>query len=141
MQDGGRILGIDYGSKRIGVALSDPTRVIAQSLCTLEHDESLYDTLEDLIREHDVVLVIVGLPYAPDGGLGRKGKEVMSFIDGLREHIDVPVETWDESFTTVEAHKAMIASGMKKKARREKTRVDAIAAQILLQEYLESSTV
>jgi len=133
-----RILGIDYGSRRIGIALSDPLGIIAQGLCAIDNDEEAFETVEDIIRDQHVGRVVVGVPYAPDGGLGRKGKEVMEFVDRLQANVDVPVETWDESFTTVEAHRRMRDAGMKQRRRREKGRVDEMAARILLQEYLEN---
>jgi putative holliday junction resolvase len=132
-----RILGVDYGTKRIGLALSDPMGIIAQGLCTIDNDDDAFNTVEDIVRDQHVARIVVGVPYAPDGGLGRKGEEVMEFIERLRENVDVPVETWDESFTTVTAHRQMRDAGMKKRRRGEKGRADEMAARILLQEYLE----
>jgi putative Holliday junction resolvase len=137
MNNDQRILGIDYGTRRIGIAISDPMGIIAQGLCTIDNDEDTCEAVEDIIRDQHVGRIVVGVPYAPDGGLGRKGEEVMEFLDRLRAHVDVPVETWDESFTTVEAHRQLRAAGMKKKRRGEKGRADEMAARILLQEYLE----
>jgi putative Holliday junction resolvase len=134
-----RTLGLDYGSRRIGIALSDPLGIIAQGLCTIDNDEDAFDAVEDIIRDQHVGRVVVGIPYAPDGGLGRKGEEVMEFVERLRAHVDVPVETWDESFSTAEAHRRMREAGMKKARRREKGRADEMAARIILQEYLENT--
>ena len=137
METDNRILGIDYGSRRIGIALSDPMGIIAQGLCTIDNDEDAFEAVEDIIRDQHVARIVVGVPYAPDGGLGKKGEEVMEFVERLRANVDVPVETWDESFTTVTAHRQMREAGMKKRRRGEKGRADEMAARILLQEYLE----
>ncbi len=137
MVDAGRIMGIDYGAKRVGVAMTDPLRVIAQGAGTVPNDPHLLDTLAGLVREQGVSCIVVGMPYAPDGGLGAKGKEVGLFVEALRQAVSVPVETWDESFSTVEAHKALRAGGMKRKQRQQKPRIDEMAARLLLQDYLE----
>ncbi len=134
----GRILGIDYGSRRVGLAVSDPLRIIAQGVGTIDNDQELYNRIAAVIRGQDVVLILVGMPYAPDGGEGGKGLEVRAFIENLRRTTLVPIEAWDESFTSVNAQSAMIASGMKRKKRRLKGRVDEMAARLLIEEYLES---
>ncbi len=134
----GRILGIDYGSRRVGLAVSDPLRIIAQGLGTVDNDTMLLDRIATVIREQEVTLILVGMPYAPDGGEGGKGAEVRGFIENLRRTTVVPLETWDESFTSVNAKSAMIESGMKRKKRRLKGRVDEMAARLLIEEYLES---
>lgn len=137
MKNSGRVLGIDYGSKRVGVAMTDPLRVIAQGVGTLDNAPELLDKLKTVIEEQGVVLVVVGMPYAADGGMGQKALEVQRFIDALRAVVAVPVETWDESYSSVAAQRALIGAGMRKKQRREKRRVDEMAARLLLQEYLE----
>ncbi len=132
----GRILGIDYGTKRVGVALSDPLGIIAGGAGTLANDASVLDRLAEIVRGEEVVCVVVGMPYAPDGGKGAKASEVEAFIEDLRRHVRVKIETWDESFTSVDAHRAFIETGMKRKKRRQKPRVDEMAARLMLQEYL-----
>jgi putative holliday junction resolvase len=134
----GRVLGIDYGSKRVGLALSDPLRVLASGAGVLPNSRSLISTLACFVAEHFVVEVVVGMPYAPDGGAGQKGREVEEFILHLRGAMSVPVATWDESFTTVEASAAIRRGGMKKKQRQKKGVLDEMAARLLLQEYLDS---
>jgi putative Holliday junction resolvase len=134
----GRILGIDYGSRRVGLAVSDPLRIIAQGVGTVDNDPKLYERIAAVIREQEVALILVGMPYAPDGGEGGKGGEVRAFIENLRRSTVVPIETWDESFSSVNARGAMIASGMKRKKRRIKGRVDEMAARLLIEEYLEN---
>jgi len=134
----GRILGIDYGSTRVGLAVSDPLRIIAQGVGTIDNDDRLYDRIAVIIREQEVALILVGMPYAPDGGEGGKGREVRGFIENLRRTTAVPIETWDESFSSVNAQSAMIHAGMRRKKRRVKGRVDEMAARLLIQEYLDS---
>ncbi len=134
----GRVLGIDYGSRRVGLALSDPLRVIAGGAGVLQNSPVLITTLARFVDENQVVVVVVGMPYAPDGGSGKKGEEVGRFIRQLQEAIAVPVTTWDESFTTVEAGAALRNGGMKKKQRRRKGVLDEMAARVLLQEYLDA---
>lgn len=134
----GRVLGIDYGSRRVGLALSDPLRVIAQGAGTLDNDAALIDRLAALIAEQGITLIIVGMPYAANGGKGAKAVEIDRFIDRLKRSVHVAVETWDESYSSVAAHRVFIEGGMKRKKRQEKSRVDEMAARILLQEFLEN---
>ncbi len=132
----GRIMGIDFGSKRVGVAVSDPLGIIAGGAGTLANDGSLLERLATIVREQDVVRVVVGMPYAPDGGTGAKGAEVEAFIGELRKRVTVAIDTWDESFSSVDAHRTFVETGMKRKKRRQKPRVDEMAARLMLQEYL-----
>ncbi len=134
----GRVLAIDYGAKRVGVAVSDPMRVIPREVGTLENDGQLVRRVGDIAREEGAVLIVVGMPYAPDGGKGETARAVDAFIGMLRQAIPLPVETWDESYTSQDARRAFIAGGMKRKQRRQKERVDAMAARLLLQDYLEN---
>lgn len=133
----GRILSIDYGTKRVGVAISDPMQIIARGVTTLNNDGTLLEELGTLSRQQDVSLIVVGMPYSDDGGRGAKAKEVERFIERLKTAIDLPVDTWDESNSSVDAHRVFIETGMKRKKRREKKRVDEMAARLLLQEYLD----
>ena len=134
----GRVMGIDYGRRRVGIALSDPLRVLARGGGTIANGPGLLDELGAIIRQEEVVRIVVGMPYAPDGGLGAIGVEVQEFIAALRTAVAVPVETWDESFTSVKAQQSFIETGMKKKHRRQKGRIDEMAARLLLQDYLEN---
>jgi len=135
----GRVLGIDYGTRRVGIAVSDPLRILTRGLGTLENAPGLLERIAEKVREEQVLLIVVGMPFAPDGGPGAKGEEVAQFIRLLRDHVPVPVEVWDESFTSVDARRAFIDGGMKKRKRQQKGRVDEMAARLLLQEYLEST--
>ncbi len=135
----GRLMGIDYGTRRVGLAVSDPLRIVTRGIGTLENTPALADAIAGRVSEEQVVLVVVGMPFAPDGGPGAKGEEVGRFIETLRARISVPVEVWDESFTSVDARQAFIEGGMKKRKRQEKGRVDEMAARLLLQGYMEST--
>jgi len=136
--EAGRILGVDYGSKRVGVSISDPLRVIASGVATLANDETLLLRLGELVRKQEVVKIVVGMPYSADGGKGAKAREVDAFIDRLQMVVDVPIDTWDESYSSVRAHEVFIETGMRKKKRQEKARVDEMAARLMLQEYLQN---
>ncbi|MGB2960422.1 MAG: Holliday junction resolvase RuvX [Bacteroidota bacterium] len=135
----GRILGIDYGSKRVGIAVSDPLQMLARGLSTLVNDSGLLDRIRTIVGEEGAVRVVVGMPYAPDGGLGEKAREVDRFVRDLRRMLEVSVDTWDESFSSKDARAAFQKAGMKRKKRQEKGRVDRMAASLMLQEYLDRS--
>ncbi|HTY58016.1 MAG TPA: Holliday junction resolvase RuvX [Bacteroidota bacterium] len=135
----GRVMGIDYGTRRVGLAVSDPLRILTRGLGAIDNTPGLLEAIARAAGEEQVVLIVVGMPYAPDGGPGAKGEEVGRFIEALRSRVSVPVEAWDESFTSVDARQAFLEGGMKRKKRREKGRVDEMAARLLLQGYLEST--
>ena len=135
----GRILSIDYGEKRVGVAMSDVTRLIAQGVATLKNDEDLFENLVQIIRKEEIVRIIVGMPYTGNGGKGKKALEVEEFIKQLKQHTSIDIDTWDESYSSVNAHRAFIDIGMKKKKRQQKYRVDEMAARLMLQEYLDDA--
>jgi putative Holliday junction resolvase len=136
----GKVLSIDYGTKRIGVAASDPTRLIARGVATIQNDAHTFEKLLNILKREEAVLIIVGIPYAADGGKSRKALEVEEFIKRLKQHTSITIETWDESYSSVNAHRAFIDIGMKKKKRQQKSRVDEMAARLMLQEYLDSKT-
>ena len=133
----GRVLGIDYGSRRVGISLSDPLRIIASGAGVIQNTPSLVNHLARIVDDQHVVLIVVGMPYAPDGGTGKKGEEVLRFIQRLESVVTIQVATWDESFTTVDAGAAIRKAGMKKKQRRQKGVLDEMAARLMLQEYLD----
>jgi len=135
----GRVLGIDYGTMRLGLAVSDPLRVVAGGVAAIPHDDHLMERLTDIVRELHPVLIVVGIPYAPDGGKGTMAKEIEGFIGELQTRLGIPVQTWDESQSSVKAQEVLRASGMRVRRRRERGRVDTMAARILLQEFLEEN--
>lgn len=132
-----RIMGIDYGEKRTGIAVSDPLGITAQGLPTIEHTHIREDIQKilNIIREKEVNEIVVGLPKHMDNSLGEKTKAVMAFVDLLKKHVAIPVNTIDERLSTVRAHKAMLEGDLSRKKRKD--RVDMIAAQLILQGYLD----
>jgi putative holliday junction resolvase len=134
----GRILALDLGKKRIGLALSDPLGITAQGLPTLERTTIREDiaALGKLIEEKDVALVLLGYPLHMTGKEGRQAEYTRDFAARLRDRLGVEIRLWDERLTTVEAQRVLRASGIsiEKRARA----VDRVAAQILLESYLDS---
>lgn len=135
-----KVLGIDFGTRRIGTSLSDPLRIIAQAGATLKNDASLWKRLIELIEDNDVEMIVVGMPYTLKGEKGPKAKEVDSFIQTLKTKTRVSIVTWDERFTSTIAHQTMLRMGTKKAVRQDdKGRIDAMAAAIMLQSFLDST--
>ena len=132
-----RVLGLDLGSKRIGVALSDPEGAIASPLTTLERKGGVRDlaALTELVRAHEVGEIVVGLPLHMDGRRGPEAEAAKRFARSLAEATGLPVDTLDERWTTVEAERALRESGRRGKKRRAV--IDAVAASILLRTWLE----
>jgi len=133
-----RILGIDYGSERIGLALSDPLGVLARPHETLRNDPTLWHRLKSIVAAEHVLQIVVGMPLNLKGKKGKKAEEVEVFIERLKAETRADVTTWDERFTSTMAHQTLIAMGTTRKSRQnDKGRVDAMAAAILLQSYLD----
>ena len=132
-----RYLGLDVGDKHVGVALSDETGTIASGLDTFQRVGPRKDVkaVLDLVRKHEAGEVVVGLPRKLDGTLGPQAEKVLAYMEDLRGAVRVPVVPWDERFTTVIAHDAMIEAGMSRKAR--KSVVDKVSAILILQNYLD----
>ncbi|MCQ2207839.1 MAG: Holliday junction resolvase RuvX [Paludibacteraceae bacterium] len=135
----GRILAFDYGKKRIGIAVTDPLKMIANGLDTVSPNE-VYKFIENYIANEQVELFVVGLPKTVKNEPSESMKYIEPFVKALKNKFPaIPVEMHDERFTSVLAHQAMIVGGVKKKERREnKELVDKISATIILQSYLES---
>ena len=134
----GRILGIDYGRKRTGVAVTDPLKIVAGNLATVP-THTLLGFIKDYIAREPVERIVVGLPTRLNGEPSDTMKQIMPFVNKLKKELpDMPVVMYDERFTSTIAHQAMIDGGMKKSDRRDKSRVDAIAATIILNDYLQS---
>lgn len=133
-----RILALDHGTVRIGVAVSDELGMLAHPIDALptEPFTALLDALKRLIQEREVALILVGLPRNMDGSHGPAVQKVEAFVHLLRETIPIPVRTWDERLTTLQAHRMLAESGKREKERRG--RVDSSAAAILLQSYLDA---
>ncbi len=136
-----RILAIDYGTKRIGLALSDSSQTLATPLPTLVRRAGKRPPWQELMRivqENDVAEIVVGLPLALNGDDSVWTEEVREFAAKLRERTGKPVVLLDERLTSVRAERLVRGSGLKKSAREEKARVDAAAAAILLQAHLDA---
>jgi putative Holliday junction resolvase len=133
-----RILAIDHGERKVGLALSDPSGTIASGIGTIDFVTGLVDVIRQYVDQYDVRLVLVGMPLTLKGDVGERARVVQGFIEKLSAVIDVPVEAWDERFTSTIAENARIDAGVKKKDRRDKRKVDEVAAIILLQSFLDS---
>lgn len=134
----GRILAIDYGRKRCGIAVTDPLKIIANSLETIA-THKLMEFLKNYMSREQVELIVIGKPIQLNGQPSESMRYITPFVNRLRKEMpDMPIEMVDERFTSTIAHKAMIDGGMKKSDRRDKARVDSIAASIILNDYLQS---
>ena len=133
-----RILSIDYGKKRTGIAVTDPLQIIAGGLATVSTSE-LFDWLKAYLSKEQVERIIIGEPRQPNGQPSENLARVQQFVNRWRKAMpDVPIEFFDERFTSVLAHQTMLDGGLKKKARQDKALVDEISATIILQDYLRS---
>jgi len=131
-----RLLSIDYGKKRTGLAVSDPLQIIAGGLATVSTNE-LYDYLCRYVSQEPVERIIIGEPRQPNGQPSENLARVQQFVNRWRNSQPaIPIELYDERFTSVLAHQAMIDGGLRKKARQDKALVDEISATILLQDYM-----
>jgi putative Holliday junction resolvase len=133
-----RILSIDYGKKRTGIAVTDPLKIIANGLATVSTSE-LLPFLLDYIKKEPVERIIIGKPMQLNGQESENMVRVQQFYNRWNNlHTGIPIEYVDERFTSVIAHQAMIDGGLKKKSRQNKALVDEISATIILQSYMES---
>lgn len=134
----GRLLGVDYGSVRVGLAVSDADRRIASPLTTYRRRSRDADArfFQGLVGDENVTEIVVGLPVHLHGGEGQKAAEARKFGGWLAEIMRLPVVFWDERFTTVQAERLLLDAGLTNQRRRD--RRDRVAAQILLQSYLDA---
>ena len=131
-----RILSIDYGKKRTGLAVTDPLQIIASGLATVSTSE-VFDYLKQYVAKEQVERIVIGEPKQPNGQPSENLQRVQQFVNRWRKAMpDIPIEYYDERFTSVLAHQAMIDGGLKKKARQDKALVDEISATIILQDYM-----
>ena len=132
-----RLLGLDVGDRRIGLALSDESATLASGLRTIVRAGLKKDLRElaELVSEHEVAEVVVGLPRKLDGSEGPQARKVLGFVEALKKALRIPVATWDERFTTVAAEHALIEGGVSRG--RRKDLVDKVAAVLILQNYLD----
>lgn len=136
-----RIMAIDYGEKRTGVAVTDPAQIIANGLTTVLTSD-LLRFIQDYIKKEAVERFVIGQPKQMSGENSDNAGRVISFISKLQATFpDIPIESYDERFTSVLAHQTMLDGGLKKMARRNKALVDEISATIILQSYMESKRI
>ncbi|HKV59933.1 MAG TPA: Holliday junction resolvase RuvX [Ktedonobacteraceae bacterium] len=147
-----RLMALDVGSVRIGVALSDASGFLASPYTTLRvsHDETqTWEALQRLISETEADGLVVGLPISLDGEIHAQGARIQAFVERLKQHIDIPVTLWDERLSTVEAHRLRTEyeqearggrsrAGKPARRKRKQQEIDALAAAVILQEYLDS---
>lgn len=133
-----RMLGLDVGERRIGVAVSDELGLTAQALSVIDNvgEGEVTETVAALVKQYDVERIVIGLPRRTDGSMGPEADNVLEFGRRLEEAVDVPVVYWDERFSTAQAERILIEAGLRR-ARRRKV-VDQVAAGIILQAYLDS---
>ena len=133
-----RILALDHGTKRIGIALSDELKMIAQPLeyVLTEPIADFFVRLKEIIREKEVELILIGMPRNMDGSYGPAALKVQEFIAVLKDKVAIPIQTWDERLTSAQAQRFLIQGGVRRQDRKQK--VDKTAAAILLQSYLDS---
>ena len=133
-----RLMGLDVGDKRIGIALSDEGAVIASPRETLERSGNRKDIryMLELARREEVSEIVVGMPFSLDGSLGPQAHKVERFVEALKAETDIRITTWDERLTTVSAERALL-EGNVSRAKRKKT-IDRVAAALILQGYLDS---
>ncbi|MEW5767831.1 MAG: Holliday junction resolvase RuvX [bacterium] len=136
----GRILGLDLGGKRIGVAISDELGLIAQGLTVIYRDKEGLEIseLRDLVTSYQVEEIVVGLPLNMDGSRGDGAMSASAFAERLKSELGLPVNMWDERLTTVSAEKVLIESGLRgRKGRKRRAVVDKVSAVLILQGYLD----
>ena len=136
----GRVLAVDLGTVRVGLALSDPLRITGQPMGRLPR-RALRDDLGaliDVVRENDVAVVVVGYPLLMSGTVGERALDAQAFAERLRLEIPCPVVLWDERLTTVQAERALLEGNVSRRNRRKV--VDAAAAALLLQSWLDAET-
>ncbi len=135
---GGRVLGVDYGERRIGLAVSDALGLTAQPVgtVTVSSPREAMGAVEDAVREHDAVHVVFGLPRTLRGEIGPKARETIRFVAFFQRGSAVPVSLWDERLTTASAGRVFDEANVSSRKRRGK--VDTVAAQLILQSYLDA---
>jgi|YelNatPaOPRAMG01_1025707.scaffolds.fasta_scaffold09018_6 putative Holliday junction resolvase len=136
-----RLLAIDYGDVRIGLAVNDALGITAQGVCSFKRTSLQEDIsrIEEVIRSRKVEEIVVGMPYMLNGEKGSKAKDVEAFISLLKQHFNIPVVEWDERYTTVQAEEVLESAGVKRK--KKKSVVDMLAATFILESYMESLRV
>jgi putative holliday junction resolvase len=131
-----RIMAIDYGEKRVGIALSDPMQIFSKPFRVLRNDKDIFENLKKIIREQNIQKIVLGLPVHPDGNESAKTAEVRQFAEQIQTQITTPLSFFDERYTTQDARKILIEEGCSVEDSKEK--IDMYAASVILRNYLES---
>ncbi|PYI47700.1 MAG: Holliday junction resolvase RuvX [Verrucomicrobia bacterium] len=131
-----RILALDFGRARIGAAISDELQLLAHPLETIPANEQALSRVTEIVRDKKIDHVVTGIPRRMNGQIGVAATEVLEFVEKLRAILPCPVVTWDERLTTAAAHRALRDAG--KKTRQTRGYIDQVAAQMILQSYLDS---
>lgn len=134
----GRVMALDLGEKRIGVAISDPTQTIAQSYDVILRKSRTedYAAYGRIVEKEQITLLVVGLPLTLRGKESQKSAWVRDYTGEMAAHLDIPIEFWDEALTTVQAAESLRARG--KRGKKARARIDAVAAAFILQSYLDA---
>ncbi|GGJ17382.1 Holliday junction resolvase RuvX [Paenibacillus hunanensis] len=135
-----KILGLDYGDRRIGVAVSDAFGWTAQGVEVIDRQRNtaVDERIAELIQEHEISEIVVGLPKNMNGSIGPRGQICIEFAEHLRESVHLPVHLWDERLTTMSAERTLIEADVSRKKRKQV--VDKMAASLILQNYLDSKS-
>ncbi len=133
-----RVLGLDFGTERVGVAVSDELGIIAQPIEFIHRRPaaSLWERLRALHRDFSCERILIGMPRNMDGSYGPAAESVKQFIEQLRQEMDVPIQTWDERLSSVQANRVLLQANVSRKKRRGN--IDKMAAAVILQSYLDS---
>ncbi len=133
-----RILAVDVGERRIGLAVTDPLCIFASGLPTAPADDRLIPHLLRIVAQYGVTHIVVGLPLTLKGEVGESARRAHRFVEALRPHLDLPIILWDERFTSVQAQQTIRELGVGRKSRQRKEKIDELSAVHLLQSYLGS---
>lgn len=135
-----RILALDVGEKNIGLALSDELGWTAQGLGVIrcKTDQGSIEAISNIVKENGVTEIVVGMPVNLDGGLGRQAQGVAEFMEHLKQKISLPIKAWDERLTSLQAEKIMLQADLSRRKRKRK--IDQVAAQLILQSYLDANS-
>jgi putative Holliday junction resolvase len=132
-----RILGIDYGSRRIGIAVCDPLRIIAKGVKVVSNTPNAIEEIKHIAMEYDVASIVIGMPLNLKGEKGMKAEEVERFIEQLSASLGIEIIRSDERFTSQDAQQTLLQMGVKKKQRQVKGTIDEMAAALILQQFLD----
>ncbi len=132
-----RILGIDYGTKKIGLAISDDTKTIAMPLKVINYDDNAFEAIKKIVKEHEIERIVIGLPITLSGNKGKRALETEEFVDKLKSVLDVEIVEWDERLSTRFSERVLNKANVKGRKNKKKV-IDKIAATFILQGYLDS---